>query len=178
MISMTMKTVRAAALFAAVLVAFAGLSAQAAESSLGQPKGRVLLTVSGEIGVTNEGDTARFDLDMLNTLESHSFETATIWTEGEQVFTGVTLKALLQRLKVSEGTIYARAINDYAVTIPFEDATDGSALIAYKRNGETMSVRDKGPLWIVYPYDSDPRFRAESYHARSIWQLDRIEILP
>lgn len=178
MIRPSMKTLRAPAFLAVLLLAFAGLAAQAAENRLAQPQGRVLLTVSGELGTANDGDKARFDLAMLKALEEHSIETSTIWTEGDQVFTGVTLKALMERLDVSDGTIYARAINDYAVNIPFGDVDDGSALIAYMRNGETMSVRDKGPLWIVYPYDAAPRFRTETYHSRSIWQLDRIEILP
>ncbi len=43
-------------------------------------------------------------------------------------------------------------------------------------NGETMPVRRKGPLWIVYPYDSDEAYRSEAIYSRSIWQLDRIEV--
>lgn len=38
-----------------------------------------------------------------------------------------------------------------------------------------MSVRDKGPLWVIYPYDSDPALQSEVTYARSIWQLVRIE---
>ena len=40
-----------------------------------------------------------------------------------------------------------------------------------------MSLRDKGPLWIVYPFDSNPSYSTEVTYARSIWQLDRIEVL-
>jgi hypothetical protein len=50
-------------------------------------------------------------------------------------------------------------------------------MIAFRMNGAPMSVRDKGPLWIVYPYDSDPRFQTEIIYSRSIWQLDRLEVL-
>ncbi|RYH00603.1 oxidoreductase, partial [Salipiger sp. IMCC34102] len=39
-----------------------------------------------------------------------------------------------------------------------------------------MQVRDKGPLWIVYPYDDTPEYRSEVIYSRSIWQLDRIEV--
>jgi hypothetical protein len=41
-----------------------------------------------------------------------------------------------------------------------------------------MTVRDKGPLWIVYPYDAKPEYRQELIYSRSIWQLDHIEVKP
>jgi hypothetical protein len=44
-------------------------------------------------------------------------------------------------------------------------------------NGAEMSIRDKGPLWIVYPYDASDDFRSEVVYSRSIWQLDRIEVI-
>ena len=51
-------------------------------------------------------------------------------------------------------------------------------MIAYERNGAVMSVRDKGPLWIVYPYDSNPDYQTEEIYARSIWQLEKITVKP
>jgi len=50
-------------------------------------------------------------------------------------------------------------------------------LLAYLRNGETMSVRDKGPVWLIFPFDDEPKFQNEEYYSRSIWQLDQIEIV-
>lgn len=147
-------------------------------ADLGSPDGPVLLDVSGDIGATNNSEMASLDLDMLMALEATTYETTTIWTEGTQAFTGVTLGALMEALGVEGGTIKATAINDYSVEIPFEDATEGTALIAYMRNDEIMSVRDKGPLWVVYNYDSDTRFQSEVYYSRSIWQLNRLEVSP
>ena len=61
--------------------------------------------------------------------------------------------------------------------MPLTDAVEGGPIVAYRMDGETMSVRDKGPLWIVYPYDSDADYRTEVIYSRSIWQLDRIEVI-
>jgi hypothetical protein len=44
-------------------------------------------------------------------------------------------------------------------------------------DGNAMSVRDKGPLWVIYPYDSDAAYRTEVIYSRSIWQLDRLEVV-
>ena len=34
-----------------------------------------------------------------------------------------------------------------------------------------MPVRDKGPLFVVYPYDSDPELRSQKFYSRSAWQV-------
>lgn len=141
---------------------------------LAPAQGEVLLTVSGGIAQTNEAGTAQLDLGLLKAMGSTSFETSTIWTEGTQVFEGVSLAALVQELGLTGETLRATAINDYAVDIPMSDAVEGGPIVAYLLNGEEMSVRDKGPLWIVYPYDANADFRTEVIFSRSIWQLDRI----
>ncbi len=153
------------------------LNATAARA-LEPAKGDVVLTVSGAIANTNAGETAEFDRAMLEAIGTVTFETETMWTEGVQTFTGVELSDLLSVLGVNGSQLRATAVNDYAVDIPTDDAVEGGPIVAFLRNGERMSLRDKGPLWIVYPYDSSPEYRTEVIFSRSIWQLDRIEVLP
>ena len=50
-------------------------------------------------------------------------------------------------------------------------------IIAYRRNGLAMSLREHGPLWIVYPYDAAAEYRSAQAYSHSIWQLDRIAVL-
>ncbi|MCC2664519.1 MAG: oxidoreductase, partial [Geminicoccaceae bacterium] len=42
-------------------------------------------------------------------------------------------------------------------------------ILALKRDGAYMPVRDKGPLFIVYPYDSSPELKHQNYYSRSAW---------
>jgi hypothetical protein len=51
-----------------------------------------------------------------------------------------------------------------------------NVLLALKRDGEYMPVRDKGPLFIVYPFDSNPDLRHQRFYSRSAWQLARIVV--
>lgn len=141
---------------------------------LPMPTGTVVLTISGEIDNTNVDGTAQFDMEMLKSMEAETFETSTMWTEGPQTFTGVPMYILMERVGAHDVTIHATAINDYAVDIPVSDWSTKGAILAYERNGAEMTIRNKGPLWVVYPFDSDARFRAEVIYSRSIWQLDRI----
>lgn len=143
-----------------------------ANQAVAESHEQVILTVSGL------GDSIEYTLSDLTAMESSTFETSTIWSEGVLKFTGVALHTLLDELGVSDGRLMARAINDYAVEIPVSDGVEGGPILAYMLNDETMSVRNKGPLWLVYPFDTNPEYRSEVIYSRSIWQLDRIEVLP
>lgn len=143
----------------ALTIGLAGLPALA---------GDVLLTVTGPAG------THEYDLTSLEALPGATISTKTIWTEGQQEFTGVPLAALLKDAGIGEGSVTATAINDYAVEIPLAEITEEYPIVAYKQNGAAMSVRDKGPLWIIYPYDSSDDYQSEVVYSRSIWQLDRL----
>jgi hypothetical protein len=62
------------------------------------------------------------------------------------------------------------------VDIPVADAANPQVIVAYRMNGETMRVRDKGPLWLIYPLSSDPSLQAEATHSKMIWQIKALEI--
>ncbi len=126
--------------------------------------------------ISAHGETHALDDAALRSLPSDSFETDTIWTEGKQSFTGVRVTEVLNRLDIHDGTMTLIAANDYRIKIDVAEFTDDGALLAYDRNGTAMTLRDKGPVWLVYPYDADARFRTEVIYSNSIWQLDRIEI--
>lgn len=119
--------------------------------------------------------TQTYDHAALQAFGPVSFATSTIWTEGQPAFTGVPLQTILTDAGIDEGTVSAVAINDYAVQIPVDEVTADYPIVAFQQDGQAMSVRDKGPLWVIYPYDSDPALQSEVTYARSIWQLVRIE---
>ena len=155
---------------------FMSLPRFVAAQTLPDATGPILLVVTGQIEVFNAGDRAEFDLQMLKNMPATSLRTTTPWTEGQTDFQGVALSDLLDLLGVQSGVLEAEALNKYRIEIPVDDAFDADPLIAYLRDNEPMSVREKGPLWIVYPYDRHSRFNQEIYHSRSIWQLKQIHV--
>ena len=154
---------RLKAIFAAFAVSIVASTALADDMD-----DEIVLTVLGL------DETIELSINDLREIGEATFETTTIWTEGVQVFTGVPLNMFVQSFGVEDGEMVATAVNDYAIGIPVVEALEEGPMIAYRRNGENMPVRDKGPLWIVYPYDSSPEFETEVTHSRSIWQLNRI----
>ncbi|MGX9355815.1 molybdopterin-dependent oxidoreductase [Roseobacteraceae bacterium S113] len=167
---------RAIATLTVTLLFMAWSSVAAIAETLATPEAEIVLSVSGGISETNADNKAVFDMDMLREMPSETITTTTIWTEGEQVFVGVPLKVLLDKVGAGGSVILASAINDYTIEIPTDSLSDAAPIVAYLQNGEDMPRREKGPLWIVYPYDSGPEFRTEVVYSRSIWQLDRLEL--
>jgi hypothetical protein len=156
------------AALSALLVLAAGVPAMA---EIAPPKGEVILTINGAIAQTNSPDGATFDMEMLQALPASGFETSSNWTVGKNRFDGVPLKALLDAVGAKGGTITATALNNYSVQIPIEAIEDNAPIVAYHIDGQTFSRRDKGPLWIVFPYDAGPEYQTELVYGWSIWQL-------
>ncbi|MEM7471537.1 MAG: oxidoreductase [Pseudomonadota bacterium] len=116
-------------------------------------------------------------LGELDELDQVTFTTSTIWTDGKVTFSGVPLKTIINKVLDGGTNIQLTALNDYSVAIPIDELEDGVPIVATRIDGKKIAVRDKGPYWLVYPYDSDPRYRTELVYARSIWQLNRIKLL-
>src|SRR4051794_8468104 len=143
----------------------------AAAGSLSPPSEKPILTISGKIELTNEGDVAKFDRAMLEALGTVSIETTTPWHKGPQKFEGVLLDKLMKYLGAKGDRVVAVALNDYVTEIPMEDLATHRPILALKRNGEYMPISDKGPLFIVYDYDSNPQLKSQTYYGRSAWQV-------
>lgn len=158
-------------LIALLAAAMSGVSAFALEA----PTGPVVLTVKGAVTNTNVGDTAAFDIAMLERLESRQAMVETPWTTGKTTFEGPLLRAVLREAGASGKTLTVRALNDYSAEIPMVDA-DIATILATHQDGQRMSVREKGPLMLVYPFDLDPGLYNEKYFSRSVWQIKEIEV--
>lgn len=159
-----------------LVMAITGMGlAQAAPQDFAPPKGDVVLTIKGAISATNVDGTLQLDQDQLAALPQTRFTTSTTWTAGTPTFQGVLLKDLIASVGATGGTITLKAINDYAITMPVADVATDAPLLAWLQDGKPMALRDKGPVWMVYPYDSDERFRTEETYSRSIWQLTEID---
>ncbi len=136
----------------------------------------VILTVSGKIGIKNTPDSAVFDAALLDTLPQHSFVTATPWFKTPVKFTGPLLRDLLQALKASGSSIKATALNDYKINIPMTDVLKYDVILASQIDGKVISVREKGPLFVIYPFDSAQELKNLTYYSRSIWQLKALSV--
>ncbi len=161
---------------AGALIGLAGLfgATAAGAESLAAPAGKPILTISGKISTTNKDDTAQFDRAMLESLGMVTVQTTTPWYDGPVKFEGVPLNKLMKQVGASGERAVVVALNDYSSEIPIEDFAKYNVILAIKRNGEYMPVRDKGPLFIIYPFDSNPELKSQTFYGRSVWQVAKI----
>lgn len=158
------------------LLALAAVTPLSFAQDLAAPKGRVILSVGGKIDVKNKGDLAVFDMPMIEALPQHSFTTRTPWYDKPVKFTGPLLSDVLAAVKANGTTVSAVAINDYKINIPIKDATDHGIIVARLIDDKPISVRSKGPLFVVYPFDRAALLRSSVYYERSIWQLKALDL--
>lgn len=147
------------------IVALAAMVLPFADPARAEP---VVLSVSHQ-----GGNIQMTDADLL-ALPQVVFRTKTQWTDGIITFEGPSLKTVLSNAGITDGVVKLTAVNDYSVTIPWDVIEDDVPVIANRLNGEPFSVREKGPLWLVFPYDADEAYRTEQIFSYSVWQLDRI----
>ncbi len=98
------------------------------------------------------------------------------WHDGVQHFEGVSLQVLMESLKLTGANAQVVALNRYRTTIPTKDFSDHKPILAYRRNGAAMEVREKGPLFVIYPYDTNAALKNDTYFSRSAWQVRSISV--
>jgi hypothetical protein len=158
------------------LTALLGLGAPSlASEPLPLPKGPVVLTITGNIERTNVGAQAQFDMEMLEGLGKASIKTRSDVSDKPQLFEGVPLRSVLERVGAKGSAIKALALNDYVGVIPFEDLRF-EPILAMRADGRVLTMRDKGPLWIVYPRDAYKVLDDVRYDSRWVWQLKSLHI--
>jgi hypothetical protein len=151
-----------------------GLNSRPA-AALGVPKSAPVLTVSGKVSVTNEGNSAVFDMAMLEALPQTIISTKTPWYPEVRTFTGPLLRDVLLKVGAYGETLRLRALNDFRATMPAKDAQQHDVILARLIDGKPMSIREKGPLFVMYPFDAVDQLRSTVYYARAVWQLHSIE---
>ncbi|MFM5586936.1 molybdopterin-dependent oxidoreductase [Aeromonas rivipollensis] len=137
-----------------------------AEDSFLKIRGEGCCGGKGEVVLT------RADFEALPQTE---VRTQTPWTKGVHVYRGVLLRDLAKVYGLKSREVKAVAINDYWAAVPLEDADKYPVLLAEKQDGKALTLRNKGPVWIIYPLSDHPELNKELYHSRMVWQLTALE---
>ncbi len=145
-----------------------------AAGALPDPKGEVLLVIKGAIRNTNVNGEAHFDRELLAGIGWTEIVTRTPWHEQDTVFEGVEAARVMEMVGARGDTIVALAANDYHVTIPVTDFAKHGVLLAMRIAGEDLTLRNKGPIWVIYPEEA--KMPAGERAERMIWQLVELRI--
>ncbi len=113
---------------------------------------------------------------MLEGLGQVGFQTTTPWYNGPVRFDGVRMTRLMEAVGATGSNVMAVALNDYTTDLPVADFEKYGVLLAIRRDGAYMPVRDKGPLFIVYPFDSMLELKSQQFYSRSAWQVAKLVV--
>lgn len=154
-----------------------GAAAAASLASMPAAAAPPALVVRGAIDGAGPDGRRVFDLAALRAMPQKSFRTTTPWHKQAVTFTGVPFDAFLRHVGAKGTRLRLIALNDYAVIADIPELTDNGALLALAKDGVPLPVADKGPIFVVFPFDRDPKLRTDNFYLHSVWQLCQIDVL-
>lgn len=131
---------------------------------------KIILTVVGK----STSNTVHLSDAGLAKLPQKSMTLQTPWYPTPKKFEGPLLRDVLKLSGIQAGQIRLVALNDYTISIPVSDAYQYDVIVARRLDDKPMSVREKGPLFIVYPFNEHEELRKTDYYRRCSWQLRSI----
>jgi hypothetical protein len=138
-----------------------------------QVSAETLLTVSTDGGTIVKDLTA----EDLAAFPQITVRTTNEFVDGETNFEGPLVRDILAACNASDAReVVFTAANDYQITVDSAEFTKYQVILATSMNGQALSRRDKGPIWMIYPMSEHAELRDPVYNSRLIWQLVRMDV--
>ena len=141
------------------------------------PSEDIILTVTGNIGTSNETDQIVMDIPTIESLGQVEYTVLDPFKDEEIIYTGVLMSDLLDLWQISEDAtnLQMTALNDYTVDVPISLIREFPVIFALQADGQYMPIADKGPAMLVLPYNHF-EFERPSSDAYWIWQIKSIDV--
>ncbi|MBD1557106.1 molybdopterin-dependent oxidoreductase [Vibrio sp. S9_S30] len=147
-----------------LLLIFSGLSSAQSKNEI--------LTVTGEVE-----KPVNYTLEKIKSFPQFLITTNTPWTNEAHSYKGPKLEDILTDAKAKGSWLTLKALDKYQVTVDFERIRQFNPILAWEDNGKEMSVRGKGPLWVILPKDHYKELQSQIFNDYMVWQLINVEVL-
>lgn len=135
----------------------------------------VILTVSW---ADNRVPPVRFALKDIEKLERKDYMAKlppALGVSGRHDWQGIPVRAVLAAAKAQNYTkLRVAALDGYEAYLPVSDLTRFDPILAYRKDDQYIGILDRGPLLLIYPFDSNPQLQTMEYINRTIWQVNAI----
>lgn len=170
------------------LLILLGMCPALAADKIETPKEMVLLTIGGDIAVTNRGpfdpqidslfsrykiDFDRgfaFDRPMLLRLKQGSVTVETPELKRAAIFTGPLLKEVLAAVGAARAKVSIMAVNGFEGWLSPEDIDASDWILALAADGKPLGLGQQGPLWLVKSL-ADGESRSEESRGHWVWAV-------
>lgn len=175
-----------------IIIAFlmvVGASAAQAADQVEAPKEAVILTVGGNIAVTNRGplDAKQdslldrykvtfergfaFDRPMLARLKQGSVTVQPPEFSRPATFKGPLVKEVLAAVGAASGKkVTILAVNGYEGWLGPEDIATSDWILALEADGKPLGLGQQGPLWLLNTRGPDDK-AADDHHGHWVWAV-------
>ena len=127
--------------------------------------------------ITGRHGVVTFSRQDLETMPWAVLRTTNDFIDGEGEFRGPRAEEVLDMIGRAGAThVRLKALNEYEIEIEIDELKRFGAVLALEMNGERLTRRDKGPIWLMYPIDSYSELQDSVYNNRLVWQLKEIEL--
>lgn len=107
----------------------------------------------------------------------HEYQAVLTATDGTpKRASGALLRDLIAAAGFKGSRVWATALDGYRMDLPMAEIMAVDVLAATALDGVPLSVRDRGPVWLVYPSVDHPEFRDPVHEARSVWQVKELVV--
>lgn len=117
-----------------------------------------------------------FSAKQLQALPQISFKTKHTWANTAQEFSGPLLADVLKQTCANARDIYLRSLDKYSVMVDFQSIAKYQPILALKINGQALTIREKGPVWLMIDTDRY-KIPPRSLDTIFVWQLYYIHVL-
>lgn len=142
------------------------------------PSGEVILTISGDVSVTNVDDTLQLDMPTLERLGLVKYSLVDPYSNEDAVFTGVLMSDLVKVLGITDSSkvLHLVALDDYQVDLTMAQTELWPIILATRNNDEYITVDNSGPTRIIFPYDVYPELDPGEHVVDWIWSVSSIRV--
>ena len=142
------------------------------------PSGEVILTITGNVSVTNVGDTLQLDMATLERMGLVKYPVLDPYLNEENVYTGLLMSDLARVLGVTgpEEVFQIVALDDYQVNLTLAEFQRWPILLATRNGDEYMTIENSGPTRIIFPYNTHSELDPVKYNDSWIWNVASINV--
>jgi hypothetical protein len=157
-----------------VLCSF-GMGKSIADGQRKTDQEHVILTVSWADGRIPPVKFALKDIEKLERKDYWTVLPPSLGVTGRHDWQGIPLRAVLAAAKAQDFTkLRITALDGYEVYLPASDVQRFDPILAYRKDDQYIGILDKGPLFLIYPFESAPQLQTMEYINRTIWQVNAI----
>ena len=139
---------------------------------LGEASEKVLLGIHSN----SEQVSEQYTLGQLQQLPQYEMRVKLPWTNETHTYSGPYLEDVLLMANVSGQWLTMYALDHYQISFHFQRIKKYKPILALRIDEKLLTIRTKGPLWVILPMSEYKELNAAIYHDFMVWQLVKINV--